>query len=193
MSRFKAGDRVQLMDELTSGIVISVHKEELRFKTTDGFVLEVPQRNVVLLPSEGTTFLGKADFDIELKDVDNQPLRGSDVNPDIGRKAGRRQRYQPLMEVDLHIEKLVPAARGLDVMDLLNYQLEAAQGQLEFALRTKIQRIVFIHGVGQGVLKEELLTLFRRYEGLEVSDADPRKYGMGATEVYVTQAGFRHS
>jgi hypothetical protein len=191
MSQFKAGDRVQLLDELTTGIVISVHKEELQFRTTDGFVLEVPQRNVVLLPSDGTEFLGKSDFEIELKDVDIQSLNAFEVNPDKGRKPGRRRRYQPPMEVDLHIEKLVPSTRGLDVMDLLNYQLEAAQGQLEFALRTKIQRIVFIHGVGQGVLKEELLTLFRRYEGLEVSDADPRKYGMGATEVYVTQAGFR--
>ena len=193
MSRFKAGDRVQLMDELTSGIVISVHGEELQFRTTDGFVLEVAQNNVVLLPADGAALLGKNDFGFELKGFDVQPLKDSDINSARGQKSGRRQRYQPPMEVDLHIEKLVPTTRGLDVIDLLNYQLEAAQGQLEFALRMKIQRIVFIHGVGQGVLKEELLTLFRRYEGLEVSDADPRKYGMGATEVYVTQAGFRYS
>ena len=183
MSRFKAGDRVQLMDELTSGIVVSVTAENVKFRTPEGFVLEAEQGNLVLLPSDESTFLGNSDFSAVLKE--------SDTKPSGGRKPGRRQKYVPPMEVDLHIEKLVPSVRGLNTIDILNYQLDAARGQLEFALRKRIQRIVFIHGVGQGVLKQELRTLFRRYEGLEVNDADPRKYGMGATEVYVTQLGFR--
>lgn len=183
MSRFKAGDRVQLIDELTSGIVVSVTPEHVKFRTPEGFVLEAAQGNLVLLPSEETSFLGNINFSAVLKE--------SDTKPSGGRKTGRRQKYVPPMEVDLHIEKLVPSVRGLNTIDILNYQLDAARGQLEFALRKRIQRIVFIHGVGQGVLKQELRTLFRRYEGLEVKDADPRKYGMGATEVYVTQMGFR--
>lgn len=183
MSRFKPGDRVQLMDELTSGIVISVTPENVQFRTPEGFVLEAGQRNVVLLPADETSLLAHSDFSTVLKD--------SDVKPSGGRKPGRRQKYVPPMEVDLHIEKLAPSVRGLNTIDILNHQLDAARGQLEFALGKRIQRIVFIHGVGQGVLKQELRTLFRRYEGLEVNDADPRKYGMGATEVYVTQVGFR--
>ena len=183
MSRFKAGDSVQLMDELTSGIVVSVTPENVKFRTPEGFVLEAEHGNLILLPPDETSFLGNSDFSAVLKE--------SDTKPSGGRKTGRRQKYVPPMEVDLHIEKLVPSVRGLNTIDILNYQLDAACGQLEFALRKRIQRIVFIHGVGQGVLKQELRTLFRRYEGLEVKDADPRKYGMGATEVYVTQMGFR--
>ena len=95
------------------------------------------------------------------------------------------------MEVDLHIEKLVASTRGMSTYDILNYQLETARGQLEFALRKRLQRIVFIHGVGEGVLKAELNTLFRRYEGLRVQEADPSKYGMGATEVYIPQSALR--
>jgi hypothetical protein len=91
----------------------------------------------------------------------------------------------------LHIEKLLPDTRGMTTFDILNYQMDAARGQLEFAMRKRIQRIVFIHGVGEGILKEELRTLFRRYEGLKVRDADYRKYGMGATEVYIPQSNFR--
>ncbi|MGB5189948.1 Smr/MutS family protein [Robiginitalea sp.] len=183
MNRIKVGDRIQLLDELTSGIVVSVSATDLKFRTPEGFVLEVAQRSVVKLPADETAFLANSDFSTAIKD--------SDIKPSGVRNPGRRHKYQPPMEVDLHIEKLVPSVKGLNTMDILNYQLEAARGQLEFALVKKIQRIVFIHGVGQGVLKEELRTLFRRYEGLEVSDADPRIYGMGATEVYVTQVGFR--
>lgn len=95
------------------------------------------------------------------------------------------------MVVDLHIEKLLPDTRGMSTYDILNYQMDTAKGQLEFAIRKRIQRIVFIHGVGEGVLKEELRTLFRRYEDLRVGDADYREYGLGATEVYIPQSNFR--
>jgi len=183
MRRFKAGDRVQLLDELTSGIVILVTPEIVKFRTPEGFVLEAEQGHLVLLPRDETSLFGNSDFSAVLK--------ASDTKPSGASKPRRRQKYVPPVEVDLHIEKLVPSVRGLNTIDILNCQLDAARGQLEFALRKRIQRIVFIHGVGQGVLKEELRTLFRRYEGLEVNDADPRKYGMGATEVYITQVGFR--
>jgi hypothetical protein len=181
MSQIRPGDRVQLLDELTSGVVVSVTRDTLEMRTPDGFVLEVSRSAVVLLPAEPSEILGKGDFGPVPKE--------SDLRPPQKKKTGRRPRYEPPMEVDLHIEKLVPSLKGLSTMDILNYQVDTARGQLEFALRKKIRRVVFIHGVGQGVLKEELRTLFRRYEGLKVSDADPREYGMGATEVYITQAG----
>ncbi|GAL71031.1 putative DNA mismatch repair protein [Jejuia pallidilutea] len=71
--------------------------------------------------------------------------------------------------------------------DMLNLQLQTAQRQLEFAIKKRIQRIVFIHGVGEGVLREELETLFRRYDNLKYYDANYQKYGLGATEVYIYQ------
>ena len=43
--------------------------------------------------------------------------------------------------------------------------------------------IVFIHGVGEGVLKLELEYVLKRYEDLTYYDADYQKYGFGATEV----------
>ena len=46
--------------------------------------------------------------------------------------------------------------------------------------------LVFIHGVGLGVLKEEVRSFFRNFEGLEVYDADFREYGKGATVVEVS-------
>ena len=50
-------------------------------------------------------------------------------------------------------------------------------------LSKKIQRIVFIHGVGEGVLKLEMEYVLKRYEDLTYYDADYQKYGFGATEV----------
>ena len=47
--------------------------------------------------------------------------------------------------------------------------------------------MVFIHGVGEGVLKEELNTLLNRYNNVEYYDADFKTYGLGATEVRIFQ------
>ena len=67
--------------------------------------------------------------------------------------------------------------------------MDAARRQLEFAIGKRIQKVVFIHGVGEGVLREELYSLFRRYDNLRYYDADYSQYGMGATEVYIFQNG----
>jgi dsDNA-specific endonuclease/ATPase MutS2 len=91
------------------------------------------------------------------------------------------------MEVDLHIHKLTDSNRRMTNYDMLTLQLDTAKRQLEFAMRKRIQKIVFIHGVGEGVLKMELETLFRRYENIKYYDADLQKYGHGATEVYIFQ------
>jgi DNA-nicking Smr family endonuclease len=71
--------------------------------------------------------------------------------------------------------------------DMLNLQLDTARHKLEFAIQKRIQKVVFIHGVGEGVLKSELDYLFGRYDNVKYYAADYQKYGQGATEVYIYQ------
>jgi dsDNA-specific endonuclease/ATPase MutS2 len=37
--------------------------------------------------------------------------------------------------------------------DILNLQMETAKRHIDFAIRNRIPKIVFIHGVGEGILK----------------------------------------
>jgi dsDNA-specific endonuclease/ATPase MutS2 len=90
-------------------------------------------------------------------------------------------------EFDLHIEKLVKNFRGMSNFDILNLQTETAKRHLDFAIRNRIPKIVFIHGVGEGVLKAELDFMLNRTEVITFQDANYQKYGMGATEVYFKQ------
>lgn len=183
MKNFRTGDRVQMIDELTEGEVLDVEGQILRLRTQDGFEIEVPVSEVVHLPDTGALALDVPAFTGSAKEKE-QPRKHKGMRP-------RKARQNPPMVVDLHIEKLLADTRGMTTFDILNYQVDTARGQLEFAMRKRIQRVVFIHGVGEGVLKQELHTLFRRYEGLRVADADYRTYGMGATEVYIPQSNFR--
>ncbi len=102
-------------------------------------------------------------------------------------KTKAKERFQPTLEVDLHIHQLVKSYKRMTKHEILTYQLDTAKRQLEFAMRKRIQKVVFIHGVGEGVLKLELEYLFKHYDNMKFYDANYQKYGLGATEVYIYQ------
>jgi dsDNA-specific endonuclease/ATPase MutS2 len=71
--------------------------------------------------------------------------------------------------------------------DILTLQVETAKRHIEFAIKNRIPKIVFIHGVGEGVLKAELDFMLGRYDNISFQDANYQKYGLGATEIYFKQ------
>ena len=88
-------------------------------------------------------------------------------------------------EVDLHIEELVEDYASLDKEQMLNIQMQYAIRCLNEAIIENVNTIIFIHGVGQGVLKNELCRELDKYKGLHYFDAPMAKYGVGATQVYI--------
>jgi len=116
--------------------------------------------------------------------------KGLEKEPEAKRKTVRvkpKERHLPPMEVDLHIDKLVKSYKHMTNYDILTLQIDTAARQLNFAISKRIPKMVFIHGVGQGVLKEELYYLLNKYDGIKFYSADYQKYGAGATEVYIYQ------
>ena len=70
--------------------------------------------------------------------------------------------------------------------DILNYQIDAFRKAMDENLRNKGTRIVFIHGKGEGVLRQAIMKeLNYRYKGHDVQDASFREYGYGATQVTI--------
>jgi len=87
-----------------------------------------------------------------------------------------------LVEIDLHIHQLIDDTSGLSNTEMLKLQLDTFRKEMEKAIATGVKKIVFIHGVGDGVLKNELRReLQRRYARYPFQDASFREYGFGAT------------
>lgn len=178
MQIFKIGDRVEVLDEAISGSVDAIDGNQITIMTEEGFPLKYSPSELVLSGQR----IHVTNFEVsKIKSEKELPKKKIAV----GKKP--KQRNAPKLEVDLHINQLVKSAKGLSNFDILNLQLETAKRQLDFAINKRIQKVVFIHGVGEGVLKTELLYLFNRYENLKWYDADYQKYGLGATEVYIFQ------
>ena len=100
------------------------------------------------------------------------------------------QKHQPkkpgLLEIDLHISELVDSTAGLSPADMLNLQIDEFRKVMDANLKNKGLKIVFIHGKGEGVLRNALMKeLNHRYKGHQVQDASFREYGFGATQVTI--------
>ena len=90
------------------------------------------------------------------------------------------------LEVDLHINALLDNTNGLSNGDMLNYQLEKFHEVLAANASHKGQKIVFIHGKGNGVLRKAIeKELKTRYKNYYFQDASFREYGFGATMVTI--------
>jgi len=108
---------------------------------------------------------------------------GERVNSDdfiLKHKTGDRE-----AEVDLHIHALVDDPSSFEKVDILEYQKNYFVRCLESAIASGFLKVTFIHGVGNGVLREVLLDILKTQEGIEVIDAPMQKYGVGALEVNI--------
>ena len=178
MGKFSIGDRVEVLDEVIKGTVQQIEGDMVTLMTKDGFPMKFTAKDLVKVQGKISVSNIEVSQIMEEKEV---PRRKKAVSKKP------KERNLPKMEVDLHIHQLVRSTKGLTNFDMLNIQLETAKHQLDFAIQKRIQKVVFIHGVGEGVLKDELQYLFNKYDNLKYYDADYQKYGLGATEVYIFQ------
>ncbi len=180
--KFNIGDTVSVLDEAVDGVVIVVKNNEVTIETTDKFVMTYFVNELVKINNTNDlNYIIKTETLVN-KSIDIQPQKKYNT-PTF--KSDKVERGVP--EFDLHIEKLVKNSRGMSNYDILTIQTETAKRHIEFSMRNRIPKIVFIHGVGEGVLKAELDFMLNRYEGISFQDANYQKYGLGATEVYFKQ------
>lgn len=169
--KFKTGDRVSFLDEPIKGIITETDQFKITVKSDEGFFYTCEAEDIVLTGNLEALLTNKVEKIVENK---NRP-----VSQKIKNTAAKKI---PSMEVDLHIEQLVTGASRLQNHQILELQLQHAERKLAFAQQKKIRKIVFIHGVGEGVLRYELIRLFKNYD-VEYCEASYQKYGLGATEL----------
>lgn len=91
-----------------------------------------------------------------------------------------------IIEVDLHINELLDNTAGLSHTDMLNIQLQKFREVMDKNKNTKGQKIVFIHGKGEGVLRNAIINEIKsKYKNCSYQDASFREYGFGATLVTI--------
>jgi dsDNA-specific endonuclease/ATPase MutS2 len=178
---FNKGDKVTVLDDAMDGTVTAVNGDQISVLTTDGFELKFSGKELLKINSD------ELKMGLSVQNV-SQILKEKEIpKPRSFIKEKKSKKEVAVPEFDLHIEKLVKNFRGMNNYEILTLQIETAQRHIEFAIRNRIPKIVFIHGVGEGVLKAELDFLLGRYDSATFKDGNYQKYGSGATEVYFKQ------
>ena len=92
-----------------------------------------------------------------------------------------------IIEIDLHINELLDNTNGMTNGEMLEYQLGVFRKTMDENRSRRGQKIVFIHGKGEGVLRRAIETeLKSKYKGgCTFQDASFREYGFGATMVTI--------
>lgn len=84
------------------------------------------------------------------------------------------------------IDSLLDDTHGMSNSEILNYQLDKFREVIEANKEKREQKIVFIHGKGDGVLRKAIIDeLKRKHSNYRYQDASFQEYGFGATMVTI--------
>ena len=127
----------------------------------------------------------KQDY-VSAEDIQVALLQKKEVEKPRSQPIVKRSSSNGIIEIDLHINELLDDAHGMSNSEILNYQLDKFREVMEKYKGKREQKIVFIHGKGDGVLRKALLDeLKRKHSTCRYQDASFQEYGFGATLVTI--------
>jgi hypothetical protein len=122
---------------------------------------------------------------VELKKAMTEKAEADKHAPKPARETKKIDR-NGIVEVDLHIGELLETTAGMTPADMKEYQMGVFRRTMQEHIREKGRRIVFIHGKGEGVLRNAILDeLKHKYKTCAFQDASFQQYGFGATMVII--------
>ncbi len=194
---FKRGDRVKFLNDKGEGTVVAFpQKGWILVEDKDGFTYEHPEDQLVAVGNWNKEYNKYEKTQPDIMDVVER-----NIDKNVAKKANDQfkliyknkdatnvKRKGEMMEVDLHIHELLDRHEGMSNSEIVQVQLEHFERTLRIAENKKMSRVVYIHGVGQGVLRAEIRKmLVQYYPNCEFMDAPYNEYGYGATEVRIHQ------
>ncbi len=208
------GDKVRFLDEVGGGRVTRFQSKMIAMvEDADGFEVPMPINKLVVVEqavkedSPNTThgddapttntFSTNTETEVStglerLKQVLHTTAK--ETTPSVkkidlqhgayGRSVHSSVRRGTSIVVDLHAHEVLETTAGMSNGDILRYQLRIMRDTLEQHKNNRGQKIVFIHGKGQGVLRQAVVNELRHYyPHLPYQDASFSEYGYGATQV----------
>ncbi|MFP5470490.1 MAG: Smr/MutS family protein [Bacteroidia bacterium] len=177
---FKVGDKVRFLHEVGEGIILNINGQSALVENNDGFEQEYALSALVLSAKD-------EDYEIDEHQI-NSKLQENDFkrkSEALDKKFNHiKSKLTDMMEIDLHIENLIDSHKGMQNYQILEVQMANFRRSLNSAISRRLKKMVVIHGVGEGVLKQEIRKELKEfYPHFDFFDASYQEYGYGATEI----------
>ena len=187
--QFYIGDKVGFLNEKGGGMVTKIiSKKMVEITIEDGFefpyaiseliLIEAGERKIEpepIVEREEEVKLDVSKLFHQKKNHSDKPVRS---------KPHAQNNGMLEMEINIHIEELLDSYKGMSNAEIIQVQLRHFEQALDKACTNHYRKLVVIHGVGNGRLKQEVRAMLDS-EGIRYYDASYAKYGFGATEVVI--------
>lgn len=173
---YKQGQRVVLIDELGEGKILEVKSKGFYLiEDEHGFQRTYPGNKIapIRIPEE------------KLAGIQYVPKEK--VLP-LQKKTPEKHNSLPEV-IDLHIHELVERHENWSNSQIVNYQMEYLKRQLDVLMKKRVKVVHIIHGVGEGVLRNEVRQFLRKFVHCEMNDMSYTRNGYGATEFIIRYKG----
>ena len=176
-NKLKIGDLVNFMSDNSQGKVVAILAENnYEIEIEAGFTIPANRLEIEKIWVQ----------DIEVDDKQLKRQKRIDMNKSSHQVSKSHQapsKFFQSHEIDLHIENLIESWKGLSNFDIVSIQLSSFRKRFDKALVNNESFLVVIHGVGKGILRDEIYNYLRQFPGVKVGPADRKIYGMGASEI----------
>ena len=171
---FRIGERVGYLYEKGFGIVTRIEGKRIFVEDEDGFERYFQSNELV--------FIHNDQYTRDVTHVEKEDAEEDLTYRIVPQRTGQRK-PQTVWEVDLHIEELLESHHGMSNTEILLKQMGEFRSTFKKARKQGVHKLIVIHGIGEGVLKNEIRTWLSQQEQIEVYDAEFSEYGKGATAV----------
>ena len=175
---FKIGEKIGFLFEKGGGTIIKIEGPTL-IKVLDDTGFERPMliNEIVKIHS--------VDYKLDNfnKDVNDDESLSTSNFIALKENLNGNKKSSTVWEIDLHIEELLESHIGLSNTEILIKQMTEFRSFFRKAQEKSIGKLIVIHGVGEGVLKNEIRSFLSKKDNVEFFDASFMEYGKGATEI----------
>ena len=152
---------------------------------TKQYVVDAKKIKNEMYSANGDSVIGKDNLNVA-KSADEYVRRYDDVKHKGNPFIIKHREYDNIIVVDLHADQLLDSVAGMNNANILDYQMNKFREVMNANIKNRGQKIVFIHGKGEGVLRHSIISdLSFRYKKCHYQDASFQEYGYGATQVTI--------
>lgn len=179
------------LDQWGTYTIQVIFSQKKLFKLQEPFFKKIKFRANQLKSMQDVPILQKKGYLLqidreEIEQIDSQKIQEQIWEKQTAIQKTEIQVNKPTPEVDLHIESLLKEYKHLSNEEILKYQLQFFEKNLDNAIATGMEEIIFIHGVGSGTLKYEIQKCISKHPNIAYyKDAQKSKFGYGATYVKI--------
>lgn len=167
-TNFNIGDKVSFINEKGGGIIAHIlNNYRVLVTNDDGFDVSVSINEIVPVSE-------KSDYKVDTRMINAKEEREITM-PKLAK--------DEIWEVDLHLQEILDTGREMTDHEKLLTQLRYFNRCIDVAKAHGIKKMIFIHGVGKGTLKQEIIYELKKLERIRYYDASFKKYGFGAITV----------